>query len=104
MATNFWSLIQNISKLRFWTGKNKFISQPNKLYLYAKGPYQAKYQFLINKREGAGLPRWNDSKAFTECSNDMGNIYKCIEENNPNKERKILIAFDDILLLKWLVQ
>ena len=24
-------------------------------------------------------------------------IYENIEENNPNKERKILIAFDDIM-------
>ena len=26
-----------------------------KLYLYAKDPYEAKYQFLINKRESTGL-------------------------------------------------
>ena len=27
----------------------------NKIYLYAKDPYQAKYQLLINKIENAGL-------------------------------------------------
>ena len=27
----------------------------------------------------------------------MNDIYKNIEEYNPNKERKILIAFDDII-------
>ena len=27
----------------------------------------------------------------------MGNIYKNIEEYNPNKKRKILIVFDDII-------
>ena len=32
----------------------------------------------------------NDSKAFIEYSNDMDNIYKNIEEYNPNKKRKIL--------------
>ena len=26
-----------------------------KIYLYAKDPYEAKYQFLINKRENRGL-------------------------------------------------
>ena len=26
-------------------------SDINKIYLYAKDPYEAKYQFLINKRE-----------------------------------------------------
>ena len=27
----------------------------NKIYLYAKDPYQAKYQLLFNKIENAGL-------------------------------------------------
>ena len=27
----------------------------------------------------------------------MGNIYKNIEEYNPNKKRKILIVFDDMI-------
>ena len=36
----------------------------------------------------------NDFKTFIEYSNDMNDIYKNIEECNPNKEHKILIAFD----------
>ena len=39
----------------------------------------------------------NDSKDFVEYLNDMDYIYKNIEEYNPNKKRKILIAFDDII-------
>ena len=39
----------------------------------------------------------NDSKAFTEYSDDMGNFYKNIEEYNPNKKRKISIFFDDMI-------
>ena len=39
----------------------------------------------------------NDSKAFIEYSNDMDNIYKNIEEYNPNKKYKILIVFDDMI-------
>ena len=35
----------------------------------------------------------NDSKAFIEYSNDMDDIYKNIEEYNPNKKRKMLIIF-----------
>ena len=35
-----------------------------KIYLYAKGPYEAKYKFLINKRESTGLKHVNDSRAF----------------------------------------
>ena len=67
------------------------------MYLYAKNLYQAKYQFLINKRESTGLKHLNDSKAYIECSNNMDDIYKNIEEYNRNKKRKITIVFDDII-------
>ena len=52
---------------------------------------------LINKREKTGLKHLNDSKAFTEYSNDMDHIHKNIEEHNPNKKRKLLIVFDNII-------
>ena len=51
-----------------------------RIYLYAKDPYEAKYQLLINKRESTSLKYLNDSKAFIEYSNDMDDIYKNIEE------------------------
>ena len=52
-------------------------NQPNKIYLYAKGPYEAKYQYLISIREKVGLKRFNDPKAFfIEYSNDMCDVYK----------------------------
>ena len=43
----------------------------DKIYLYAIDPYEAKYQVLIKKRESVSLKDCNDSKAFTEYSNDM---------------------------------
>ena len=43
----------------------------DKIYLYAKDPYEAKYQYLIDKRESSGLKHFNDPKAFLEYSNDM---------------------------------
>ena len=52
---------------------------------------------LINKRESTGLKYLNDSKAFIEYSNGMDDIYKNIEEYNPNKKRKILIVFGDMI-------
>ena len=52
---------------------------------------------LINKHEGAATNHIDDFKVFIEYSNDMDNIYKIIQECNPNKERKILIAFDDMI-------
>ena len=39
----------------------------------------------------------SDSKVFIEYYNDMDNIYKNIEEDNPNKKRIILILFDDMI-------
>ena len=56
-----------------------------------------KQQTLINKRESTDLKHMNDSKAFVKYSNDMDDIYKNIEEYNPNKKRKILIVFDDMI-------
>ena len=36
------------------------------------------------------------SKAFMEYSYDMQDVYKKIEDYNPNKKRKILIILDDM--------
>ena len=78
---------------------NLINNQPDidKIYLYAKDPYEAKYQYLINKREGVGINHFNDPKAFIEYSNDMQDVYKNINYYNPNKENKILIVFDDMI-------
>ena len=78
---------------------NLINQQPDidKIYLYAKDPYETKYELLIHKRKSRGSNHLNDSKAFTEYSNNMGNIYKNIEEYNPNKKCKILIVFDDVI-------
>ena len=69
----------------------------NKISLYAKDPHETKYQFLINKQESTGLKHFNHSKAFIEYSNDMDINYKNMEEYNPNKKRKILFVFDDMI-------
>ena len=69
----------------------------DKIYLYAKDPYEAKYQYLINKREKVGLKHYDDPKAFIEYSN-MQNVYKNIEEYNLGKKGKVLIVFDDMIV------
>ena len=65
---------------------NLIENQPDidKIYFYAKDPYEAKYQYLINIREKVGLKRINDSKAFIGYSNDMCDIYKNVNYYNPN--------------------
>ena len=72
-------------------------SDIDKIYLYAKDPYEKKHQYLINKREKVGLNRFNDPKAFMEYSNDMQDVYKNIEDYNPIKKRQVLIIFDDMI-------
>ena len=69
----------------------------DKIYLYAKDPYEDKYQYLINKRESVRLKHFNDPKTFIEYSNDMHDVYKNIDNYNLNKENKILIVFDDMI-------
>ena len=46
----------------------------DKIYLNAKDPYKAKYQYLINKREKVDLKHYDDPKAFIEYSNDVQNM------------------------------
>ena len=69
----------------------------NKIYLDAKDQYKPKYQLLINKRESTGLKHFNDLRAFIEYSNDMQDVYKNIDDYNPDKEDKILIVFDNVI-------
>ena len=76
-------------------------NQPDidKICLYAKDPYETKYQFLSKKRESIGLKHFNDPKAFTEYSNDIQDVYKNIEKYNLSKTRKILIVLMICLLI-----
>ena len=78
---------------------NLINNQPDidKIYLYAKDPYEKKFQYLFNIREKVGLNHFNDPKAFMEYSNNMQDVYKNIEDYNPIKKRIILIVFDDMI-------
>ena len=58
---------------------------------------KGKHQFSIDKQESTDLKHLNDTKAFIKYSNDMDDIYKNIEERNPNKKRKILAFLDDLM-------
>ena len=101
MAIYSRSSIENINNRRFRIWKNNALlnlieNQPDidKIYLYAKDPYEAKYQYLINIHEKVDIDHFDDHKVFIEYSNDMHDVYKNIDEYNIDKERKILIVFD----------
>ena len=69
----------------------------NKIYLHAKDPFEAKYQYLIKIREKVGIDSHNDPRAYIEYSNDMRDVYKYIGDYNPDLENKILVVFDDMI-------
>ena len=78
---------------------NLINNQPDidKIYLYVKDPHEAKYQYLIRKREKVGLDYFDNPKAFIKYSNDMQDAYKDVENYNPGKNLKVLIVFDDMI-------
>ena len=65
--------------------------------MYAKDLSEPKYKSLIKKHEDVGTNHFNDSNAFIECSNTMDDVYENIDDYNPNRKRKILIVFDDMI-------
>ena len=76
----------------------------NKTYLYAKDLSEPKYQFLIKRHEDVGIKHLNDSKTFIEHSNTMDDVSEDINEYNTARKRKVLIVFDDILQILWLIK
>ena len=69
----------------------------DKIYLYARDLSEPKYEYLIKKREDAGIKHLNNPNAFIECSNTVDGVYENINNYNPNRRRKILIVFDDMI-------
>ena len=62
-----------------------------------KIPMKKKYQYLINKREQAGIKNLNGPQAFIEYSNDMNDVLEDINNYNKNRDKKVLIIFDDMI-------
>ena len=69
----------------------------DKIYLYTKDLSEPKYEYLINKREQAGIKNLNDPHAFIEYSNDMDDVLDDIDNYNKNRDKKVLTVFDDMI-------
>ena len=69
----------------------------DKIYLYAKDMHEPKYEYLINKREQAGMKNLNDPNAFIEYSDDINDVLDDINDYNKNRDKKVLIVFDDMI-------
>ena len=75
---------------------NKLLNPPischptnDKIYFYAKDPYQAKYRLLISNYKGVGLEEFNNSKTFIKYSNNMNDFYENIKKYNPDRTQNI---------------
>ena len=104
MAIYSRSFVQNFGNWWFWIRKTNallnLISQQDdidRIYLYAKELSETKHEVLIKKRENVGIKHLNDSNAFIECSNTMDDVYENIDDYKPNRQKKILIVFDDMI-------
>ena len=69
----------------------------DKIYLYTKDLSEPKFELLIKKREDIGIKHLKDPNVFIECSNTMDDVYENVDDCNPNRQRKILIVFDDMI-------
>ena len=69
----------------------------DKIYLYARDLSEPKYEYLIKKREDAGIKHSNNPNAFAEGSNAKDDVYENINGYNPIRKRKKLIVFDDMI-------
>ena len=69
----------------------------DKIYLYAKDLHEPKYEYLINKREQAGIKNLNDPHAFIEYSDDLNDVPDDVNNYNKNRDKKVIIVFDDMI-------
>ena len=76
----------------------------DKIHLYAKDSFEARYLMLMNKRESTGLKHYNDSKAFIDCSSLMQDVYKIIDEYNQGKRLCLTVFHYKICDITNLIQ
>ena len=65
----------------------------DKIYLYIKDTNEDKSQYLINKREQAGIKNLNDPYVFIEYSNDMNDVLEHVYNYNKNRDKKSINNF-----------
>ena len=68
----------------------------DKIYLYIKNPFESKRQILINGREKVRIIKLKNPKVFIDYSQIIDDVYENLEDYNPTKKMRVLIAFDDM--------
>ena len=69
----------------------------DKIYLNARDLSEPKYEYLIKKREDAGIKYVNNPDVFIRCSNNMDDVYENINDYNQIRKRKKSIVFYDMI-------
>ena len=59
----------------------------DKIYLYERDLSEPKYEYLIQKREDAGIKHLNNLDTFIQCSNTMDDIYENMITIQSEKEK-----------------
>ena len=57
---------------------------------------ELKYQLLVNGREKVGIKKLKNPKALIDYSQIIDDVYENLEDYNPTKKMRVLIAFDDM--------
>ena len=65
--------------------------------MHVKYPNEVKYEYPVKNVEKNDLENLQNTKALIIYSNNMQDVYKNIEEYNPDRECKVLIVFDDMI-------
>ena len=79
----------------------------DKICLYARDLSETKYEYLIKKREDAGIKNVNIPNAFIVCSNTMDDVYEDIDNYKPKRDKKSLNCFwwhDFWFLILWKIK
>ena len=58
----------------------------------AKDLSEPKYEFLIKKRENAGIKHLNNSNAFIEYSQSIDDVYNNIDDYNLTRKRIFFVC------------
>ena len=88
MALNFYTSLANL-KVRKFSGLLPRLLEVTEEKLLG-GVFARSPSWIV-------LKHLNGSKDFSEYSYSVQNVYKNIEKYCPNKKRKILIVFDDLI-------
>ena len=69
----------------------------DKICIYAKDPFESKYQLLINEREKVGVQALKNPKLFIDYSQIIDDVYENLKNYNLTKKRKVLAVSDGMI-------